>query len=71
MRDIDSPAIKLGYSPSENGTTLASSEEWMRDLGYLMGINVTLGSQDSLKYEKAMIGNWMRNRLAKFGATAG
>ena len=71
MRDIDSPAIKLRYSLSENGTTLASGEEWMRDLGYLMGINVTLGSQDSLKYEKAMIGTWMRNRLAKFGATAG
>ena len=71
MRDIDAPAIKLRYTLSENGATLTSGEEWVRDLGYLMGINVVTGSQDSLKYEKAMLGTWLRNRFAKFGAVAG
>ena len=68
MRDIDAPAMKLRYTLRENGTTLVSGEERLRDLGYLMGVNVATGSQDSLKYEKAMLGTWLRKSFAKFGA---
>jgi len=68
IRDIDSPSMKLRYTLSENGQTLATGEERVRDLGYLMGINVTLGSHDPLKYEKTMLNDWFRKRFAKFGA---
>ncbi|MSO72523.1 MAG: DUF3016 domain-containing protein [Rhodospirillaceae bacterium] len=70
MRDIDSPSMKLRYSLTENGATLASGEERILDLGYLMGINLGRGSQDSLKYDKAMLTDWFRKRFAKFGASA-
>ncbi len=70
MRDIDSPSMKLRYTLSENGATLDSGEERIRDLGYLMGINM-INSQDSLRYDKAMLTDWFRKRFTKFGASAG
>ncbi len=71
MRDIDPPAMKVRYTLVENGASLASSEEWVRDLSYLMNINAVHGTYDGLKYEKAMLTAWFRKRFAKFGESAG
>ena len=71
MRDIDSPSMKVRFTLVENGATLVSGEERIRDLGYLMGINVASGASDPLKYDKAMLTEWFRKRFAKFGGTAG
>jgi len=71
MRNVDSPAMKVRYTLTENGTVLASGEEWMRDLSYLNGITAVANSNDPLKYEKTMLTDWLRKRFAKFGASAG
>jgi len=65
LRDIDSPAIKVRYTLTENGRTLASGEERIIDMGYLRRINVWHGSERSLRYEKAMLSQWLRDRISK------
>jgi hypothetical protein len=63
MRDIDSPYIKLRYTLIENGQTLASGEERVSDLDYLRSSPWT-GRNETLKYEKDMLKDWMRKRFA-------
>jgi len=64
VREIDWPSIKLHYTLTQNGATLASGEERISDLNYLRNINVAYGGNDSLKYEKAMLRDWLRKRFA-------
>ena len=64
LRTIDSPAIKLRYTLNENGQTLRSGEEWVRDLDYLWGINPRFHRYDELRYEKVMLDDWMKKRFA-------
>ena len=68
LRDIDSPAIKLRYTLTEGGRTLASGEERVTDLGYLWGSNPWIGSSQELRYEKAMLSDWLRKRIAPASA---
>ena len=63
--------MKVRYALLENGAALASGEERITDLGYLMRINMATMPSDTLKYEKVMLSNWFRTRFAKFGASAG
>lgn len=63
VREIDWPSIKLRYALTENGATVASGEEQISDLDYLRGINVAFGGNDTLKYEKAMMREWLHKRF--------
>lgn len=65
MRDIDSPAMKVRYTLDENGTVLANGEERLTDMNYLMGLAAISSNSDPLKYEKAMLDDWFRNRFGK------
>lgn len=64
LRDIDSPMIKLRYTLTEDGRTVSSGEERVRDLDYLWGIRPWIGQHEALKYEKNMLNDWFRARFA-------
>jgi len=64
MTSVDSPAIKLRYTLSENGRTLVSREERVIDLNYQMSIGLS-GNSDPLRYEKSMLRNWMGKRFGR------
>lgn len=64
MTSVDSPAIKLRYTLSENGRTLVSREERVIDLNYQMSIGLS-GNSDPLRYEKSMLRNWLGKRFGR------
>lgn len=66
MTAVDSPAVTIRYTLSENGRTLAQTEERVVDLNYQMSIN-SYANSDPLRYEKAMLKRWLAKR---FGAPA-
>ena len=64
LRGVTWPRITLRYSLRENGTVLASAEETVADLAYLMRPSVR-HSSETLRYEKAMLRSWFRARFAE------
>ncbi|MDM0018298.1 DUF3016 domain-containing protein [Variovorax saccharolyticus] len=62
LRDITWPRIKLRYTLSRGDRVLASGEQHLSDLNYLMTVNRYSGS-DRLRYEKAMLDDWFARRI--------
>lgn len=63
MRDVTWPRINLRYALEENGTVVATDEEEVVDLDYLLQPEAQR-SRDPLRYEKAMLDDWF---VARFG----
>lgn len=63
LRDITWPRIKLRYTLTRGDRVIASAEERVADLNYLMTVN-RYGSSDRLRYEKAMLDDWFSRRIA-------
>ncbi|MEJ8827265.1 DUF3016 domain-containing protein [Variovorax humicola] len=63
IRDIAWPRMKLRYTLLRDGQPLASGEEQLVDMNYLMNSNVYSGS-DRLRYEKAMMDDWFEKRFS-------
>ena len=59
----DWPRIKLRYSITQGGQVVRSGEENLRDMTYLDHPNRFNGS-DLLRYEKKMLDDWFKERLA-------
>ncbi|MEJ8853689.1 DUF3016 domain-containing protein [Variovorax robiniae] len=57
LRDITWPRIKLAYVLKRGDQVLASGEERLADMNYLMGPNI-YPSSDRLRYEKPMLDGW-------------
>ncbi|QCI67726.1 DUF3016 domain-containing protein [Phreatobacter stygius] len=64
MRDVTPPRVKLRYRLEAAGRTLASAEETVSDLNYLMNIQAR-NSGEWLPYEKAMLRDWFRRRFGE------
>lgn len=64
MRDMTPPRVKLRYRLEMAGRTLASAEETVADLDYLMNVQAR-NSSEWLPYEKAMLRDWFRRRFAE------
>ena len=66
MRSVTWPKIRLRYSLSERGRVLASGEELVADQNYQL--QPVYNSSDPLRYEKAMLDDWIRMRFSAFAA---
>ncbi|MPY73286.1 MAG: DUF3016 domain-containing protein [Alphaproteobacteria bacterium] len=66
LRDITWPRMKLRYVLDENGRRVACPEEFVSDQAYLMNAAMR-SSMDPLKYEKSMLDDWFRARIARKG----
>ena len=69
MRDVTWPRMKLRYVLNQDGKVLAQGEETIRDMNYLTRSDLRY-ADGTLRYEKAMLDNWFRDRFVK-GRTAG
>jgi hypothetical protein len=63
MRDITWPSIELSYTLEQPGQPPVKAEEHLSDKMYLSRPG-RLGSSDRLYAEKAMLGDWFRQRFA-------
>ena len=62
VKDIYPPAMRFTYSVTDAaGRVVKSGTENLRDLDFQMG--VVLDTNDSLRYEKHMLGDWIRRTL--------
>ena len=68
MLDVTWPRITLRYALEENGRPVATAQEEVTDLDYLVRPQAQR-SRDPLRYEKAMLDDWFRSRFA--GSTGG
>ena len=59
----DWPSIKLRYAITEGGQVVRSGEDELRNMSYMQGVNRYYGS-DALRYEKQMLDQWFRERIA-------
>lgn len=64
VRDITSPRIKLRYTLTRGDRLVASAEEHLSDMNFLMSGN-RYSSSDRLRYEKAMLDAWFEKRISK------
>jgi Protein of unknown function (DUF3016) len=62
MRDIYPPRITLRFKLIDNSRTSLEGEDELVDLNYLANPDTRLIG-DPLRYEKAMLSGWFRNRL--------
>ncbi len=59
----DWPHIKMRYTISEGGTVVRQGEESLSDMNYLQRYN-RYRSDETLRYEKSMLDDWFRQRIA-------
>jgi len=64
VRDITLPRIKLRYTLTRGDQLVASAEENLSDMNFLMSGN-RYSSGDRLRYEKAMLDDWFEKRITK------
>ena len=64
VRDVDWPRMRVRYTLSRHGVADPSVEERVSDQSFLMSIN-SYSSGDRLRYEKAMLDDWFRERFGK------
>lgn len=64
VREITWPRIKLRYTLSHGDQIVASAEERLSDLNYLMSVN-RYASGDRLRYEKKMLDRWFEATVVK------
>lgn len=60
------PVIKLRYTLSEGDRVLKQGEESVSDVNYLDRVK-TYSESDALRYEKQMLEDWFRDKLAMPG----
>lgn len=60
---VDWPSMQLRYVLTDGGRDVLSGEERIADLAYLDHVG-SRSSSDSLRYEKAMLDVWFRDRIA-------
>ncbi len=59
----DWPHMTLSYSVTQDGKVLKSGQDKLSDMAYQQHLN-RYGSDDALRYEKGMIDQWFRERIA-------
>lgn len=59
----DWPRMQLRYTISDAGRVVRSGEEHISDMSYLHQAN-RIDRQDSLRYEKKMLDDWFKERIA-------
>lgn len=65
MRDIYPPRMELSFKRYDaDGRLVAEGERKLRDVMYLSGPTIA-NTNDSLRYEKRMIDDWLREELPK------
>jgi hypothetical protein len=64
LRDITWPRMKLRYVLEKNGRRVACPGEFVSDRVYLMNAAMR-SSSDPLRYEKSMLDDWFRARIAR------
>ncbi|MGJ7507370.1 DUF3016 domain-containing protein [Variovorax sp. GT1P44] len=64
LRDITWPRFKLRYTLTRDGQPVASAEEQVLALNYLMTVN-PYSPEDRLRYEKAMLDDWFDQRIVR------
>ena len=64
VSDITWPRMKLRYTLTRGGQTIADAEEQLVDMNYLVSTN-RYSSSDRLRYEKAMLDDWFEKRVVK------
>ena len=62
VRDITSPRIKLRYTWTRGEQVVASAEEQIGDMNFLMTPN-RYAPDDRLRYERAMLDDWFEKRF--------
>ena len=67
LRETTWPRIKLRYVLSRGERVLAQGEEMIVDENYLMRVDARISS-DPLRYEKRMLDEWFRDRIASAAA---
>ena len=64
--NADWPNISLRYTWRDGSQVLASAEERVSDMHYLMSSHIGAGDQnESLRYEKRMLARWFAERFGK------
>jgi len=64
VRDITSPRIKLRYKLTRGDQVLASGEDHLSDMNFMLAGN-RYSSDDRLRYEKALLDDWFEQRISK------
>ena len=64
LREVTWPRLKLRYTLTRGDQLLASAEEHVSDLNYLMTLN-RYSVSDRLRYEKAMLDDWFDRRFVR------
>ena len=64
LRGVTWPRIKLRYTLQRGGQTVASAEEQVSDMHYLLTVN-RYASGDRLRYEKSMLDDWFDKRFVR------
>lgn len=63
VRDITPPRLRLRFVLSANGRPILAGEETLTDQNFLIGSSHRSGS--TFAYERELIRNWMRDRIAE------
>ena len=66
LRDVTWPRMKLRYVLDGKGRRVTCPEDFVSDRVYLMNA-AARSSRDPLKYEKSMLDDWFRARIARDG----
>jgi len=62
VKDIYPPDIKLAFQLTDaDGTVLKQGDRHLRDMGFMMSL--TIDKNDSLRFEKELLDNWLRNEF--------
>ena len=64
VRDITWPRMTLRYTLSHDDRILASGEERLADMNFMMSVNM-YSSSDPLRYEKPMLDDWFDRRIVR------
>jgi len=65
VKDIYPPRVNLSFKLTDaSGTVIKEGEKQLRDLSFQMSATPAF-SQDSLRYEKGMLDNWLRSEFPR------
>jgi hypothetical protein len=71
LRDVYPPRFTLHYTLAESGRTLIEGQETVVDPNYLANPGIYFHPSDPLRFEKAMLADWLRARFMVATAAAG
>lgn len=69
MRGDTWPSMKLRYTLRNGSRIVARGEDTLRSMNYLMD-PIAVRSNEPLRFEKAMLANWLRQRVAGLGSAS-